>query len=761
MPSLFGITITRSGNGKSPNVPTPPDLTSTPGKWEEVGAPGTIFYSGFLDQEEYNVDLQGEKAIEVYTRMLRSDGMVKAMIRSIVLPARSAVLNVRPASDKPEDVHIANVVQHNLLNMGGMVWDDFVRQAFTNALGYGFAIHEKVFSVPGGKPNIQEIDGEEIIALYKLAVRLPKSIYRWHIDRTGELRGITQKTFIAANQEGFDVEAKRNAPADYVTGGSWVYPTIPIGRLFVMSLDREGANFRGESILRSAYKHWFYKDALLRIQAVAAERHGVGVPYAILRENIRIEERNAVAAALRSLHSHEKGYFLASEAHLSKEPNSFGILDMKATGLRSLDTAILYHDRQMALSILADFLSLGSGQGGNANVMHRDKSSLFFNSLKGIVRQFEQTLNAMVIHQIVDLNWPSVAAYPEAEMGSLETKDFERLGRSLALMTGAGLLTPGAELEQQLREMAELPPLPSDESGNPIRPTTPPPVVPGLHPKVPGMPETGAPGATPPGVVPGSPGTPDEGIQPKKGPMPTGPEEPAAAVPMSERTWHRELRNSERQVDFAAIDDALTQGVARLKAAGRSEAIALGRALVAKKGTKRLERALGAALHPVLLGLRRMGAEQVKREHGKARGKTHADPPTLPDVGPDELGATLARRTLARIDYWMNHYEGEIGDEAVASAAETALGVVARYAVTTPFNEGRSEAALAYKDEIDHAERSALLDNHTCDDCEALDGTEYEMDSADYDDNEPPSHCDGNDLCRCVYVYVWKTEGEA
>jgi len=739
---IFGLTLPFGKPAAPSEVLT--GIGQGPGEIEEVGATGTEFYSGFLDAEEYNKDLQGEKAIEVFTRMMRSDGMVKAMIRSMVLPMRGATLRVEPASDQPQDIHIANVVKHNLLNMRGQTWDNLIRQMFTSALGYGHAVHEKVFSLPDGTPNIQTIDGQQVIALYKLAPRLAKSIYRWHIDRTGELQGITQKTFVPDNKAGFEVTAAWNDPASYIAGGSWLYPTIPIGRLCVFTLEQEGANFRGESVLRSAYKHFYYKDNLLRIQALSAERHGVGVPYAIVKKGIRKADKKAVADALQRLHAHEKGYFIASEDHLADRPDAFGILDMKATGLRSADSAILYHDRQMALSILADYLTLGSGSGGNANVMHRDKNSLFFNSLRGVVKPFENAFNAQVVHQMVDLNWPGVDAYPRVQLTSLEVKDIVALATALASLVQAGIISPDAEIENIIREMIDLPLLPADDSGNPIRPEPPAPASP--------------PPIVLPGVIPGSPGTADAGVTP--GGAPAVPEEPFA--PLSERTWHRELRPSEKRVDFAAIDNALTQGVARLKSAGAGPAAALALKMGAGKGTKLAQRKLASALKPVLLSLQRFGYDQVKREYARARGRRYdvGAPPELPDVEVDALGLTLAEKVAARLRWWYDGYEGEPTVEEIATAANGALAYVARLAATTPLNDGRSQAAQDLKTEIEYAERSALLDDHTCDSCNALDGEQYQVDTGEYEDNEPPSQCDGGDFCRCVYVFVFTTEGE-
>ncbi|MCC4250801.1 phage portal protein family protein, partial [Microbacterium testaceum] len=49
-------------------------------------------------------------------------------------------------------------------------------------------------------------------------------------------------------------------------------------RLVVFVHQREGGNWVGVSLLRAAYKMWLLKDRTLRVQALAAERNGLGMP---------------------------------------------------------------------------------------------------------------------------------------------------------------------------------------------------------------------------------------------------------------------------------------------------------------------------------------------------------------------------------------------------------------------------------------------------------------------------------------------------
>jgi len=485
----FGITIGREKAPLSQANTVPPGPFDQRRGDPEVGAPGTVYYSGFLDSEEYNHDLRGEKAISTYTKML-ADGTVQAMVRAIVLPIRSATPRFEPASADAQDVAIADACEEVLLNMEGQRWDDFIRQAFTGALVFGHAAFEQVWTKPGeldenGKPTYQPNfvahEGKQLIAPYKLAPRLQKTLYRWLIDRDGELLGVQQRVWSGTVPPGTQVDPGEHWPV--TPSGTYRYITIPADRLFLFVLEQEGANFLGRSILRAAYKHWYYKEAHLRIAALAAERQGVGVPYAITKQGIQPSETAALVNALRALHAHEKAYLIANEAQLADAGktgmDSIGIMNMAASGTEKVDVMILYHDRQMAVSVLADFLTLGSGQGGNANVMHRDKTSMFYESLLGIKKPFEDNFQKTVVEPFVRLNWGENAKAPHFHLTGMEAKDLESRGRGLAALFLAKALTPTPETENQLREEMDLPLLDEGPDGEPVYPDVTPPGTPG------------------------------------------------------------------------------------------------------------------------------------------------------------------------------------------------------------------------------------------------------------------------------------------
>ena len=54
--------------------------------------------------------------------------------------------------------------------------------------------------------------------------------------------------------------------------------SIPASKLLVFTNDKEWDNYEWVSILRSAYKHWFYKDNFYKFDSIRQERLSVGIP---------------------------------------------------------------------------------------------------------------------------------------------------------------------------------------------------------------------------------------------------------------------------------------------------------------------------------------------------------------------------------------------------------------------------------------------------------------------------------------------------
>jgi hypothetical protein len=384
----------------------------------EIGDTGTRILSGII-REEYNPKLQERRGIDVYDEMRKSDASVRAALLAITLPIRSANWYVEPASEEQADVDIAAFVEDCLFEKLDMTWESLLRQALLS-LAFGVMPFEKVY-----KTDV--VDGATRIIFDKIAPRMPRSIQKWAIG-DGNDPGITQ----------------------YKSDGSVV--EIPMANLIVFVNEMEGMNWWGTSVLRAAYKHWFIKNTFYKIDAIAFERQGLGIPYVKLPENYTQSDTNAAENILKNLRANSMAYIV--------EPFDYeiGFKDMMANTTRDPGSSISHHNREILKSVLAQFLELGAGGHGasGSRAVSQDHSRLFLQSLEAVANQVAATFNKGAVKELVDLNF-DVQKYPKLMSSGIIEVDVKNLADAYAVLITSAGVQAGNQDEQFFREALGLP----------------------------------------------------------------------------------------------------------------------------------------------------------------------------------------------------------------------------------------------------------------------------------------------------------------
>jgi len=389
----------------------------------EIGEAGTTIYSGYITDDDYVSELTGSSALVTYDKMRKSDGVVKASLLAMELPIRAANWFIEPASDDPKDKEVADFVSDCLFNQMSITWDDFLRQCLL-MLPFGFMVFEKVFTAV-------EFDKKEMIGWKKFAPRLPSTILKWTTE-AGE-DGITQTL-----QNGVGI-------------------SIPIEKLLIFSHNKEGDNWLGISVLRSAYRPWFFKSHIEKINAMAFERQGLGIPYAILPKGSTRKDREKARNMLKNIRANEQAYMLKPEGW------EIGFEDMKAGTIKDPDNSIRRYNREILISVLAQFLDLGAGNTGS-RALSADQSSTFHNNLTAVARQVKDIINKYAIRQLVNLNY-TVAEYPKLEFSNIGLPKYADLAKAMTGLVQQGILKPDEKLEDFVRQLMNLPDKPEDEEG--------------------------------------------------------------------------------------------------------------------------------------------------------------------------------------------------------------------------------------------------------------------------------------------------------
>jgi phage gp29-like protein len=392
------------------------------------GGSGVGYLLTNLGADEYLPELSFPRSITVYTRMRRSDATVQALELAITLPIRATDWDVQPASDDPTAKEAADLVYDNLF--GGMThtFDDFLRDALL-ALFYGFTVFEKVFE-----------ERDDYIVWRKFAPRHPQTIERFLFDETGGLAGV--------RQVGFDPR------------GRFRQVDIPIEKLLVFIWRRELGNPYGVSVLRAAYKHWFLKDLAYKLQAIALERWAVGIPVGKVPAGTSEQDKQTFLQMLEAMRGHERAAMVLPEDY------SVELIGAEA-GQRANQAfveAIQHHDTMIVKSVLAQFLNLGTGDVGSW-ALSRDHSQLFLMGLNSVAQWFADHINRYAIPQLCKLNFgEDFTDFPELTFADLRlVLQREVLAEAIGKLVQVGILTPDRSLQEWVRDVFDLPPLPEEQ----------------------------------------------------------------------------------------------------------------------------------------------------------------------------------------------------------------------------------------------------------------------------------------------------------
>lgn len=381
-----------------------------------------------LAADEYLSKLAFPQNISIYTQMRRSDATVQALEHAITLPIKATDWRVDPASDSKAAQEAADLISSNLFGGMTITFDDFLREALL-ALFYGFVVFEKVFEERNG-----------YIVWRKFASRHPQTIDRFLFDETGGLAGIVQT--------GFDPQ------------GRYRRVEIPIDKLLVFIWRKEFGNPYGVSVLRAAYKHWFLKDLLYKLQAIALERWAVGLPWGKIPPGTSETDKNIFMQLLENLRSHEKAAIVT--------PSDYDIQILGAQeGSRAAQAfmeAINHQDTMIVKAVLAQFLNLGQGNVGSW-ALSKDHSQLFLMTLNSVAQWFADTINRYAIPQLCRFNFgDNFTEFPELTFTDLRlVLQREEIAETIAKLVQATVVTPDFELQQWIRSMLDLPELPESE----------------------------------------------------------------------------------------------------------------------------------------------------------------------------------------------------------------------------------------------------------------------------------------------------------
>ncbi len=401
----------------------------------EIGRTGAKHYGGIF-YEEFLLELRGIRGVRVYEEMSENDDVCGAILFAIKMLIRQASWSIRAASSIAVDKRAAEFVESCLHDMQS-TWTDTVSEILSFLI-YGWSVHEIVYKRRMGhkkNPQLESKFDDGLIGWQKLPIRCQESLYQWEFDDNDNLTA-----FVQMPAPKFDIIR------------------IPVEKLLLFRTESRKDSPEGRSILRNAYRSWYFKKRIQEIEGIGIERDLAGFPVLIAPESVDVWSKSN--AALLNMCNDFVSNIRRDAMEGLTIPAGWELKLLSTGGSRQFDTSkiIERYDTRIAMTVLADFLFLGHEQTGSW-ALSSDKTELFSMAIGAYLDMICEVFNRKAIPALIEMNRKSFssAEYPTLIHGDIETQNLAELGTFLKDMTGIGLITPDDELEKYLREQANLP----------------------------------------------------------------------------------------------------------------------------------------------------------------------------------------------------------------------------------------------------------------------------------------------------------------
>lgn len=643
-----------------------------------------------------------------FAEMRAKDGTIMALTNLLTLPILASGWDIEPDEANDPDGAQAEFVKSCLTmtpEQGGMstpfhlVLADMLRSTYEGWRGF-----EKVYTLsPDNK------------IVFKKIVSYPSETLHIDIDEKGDFEGFTQ----TINGEPVKIDKRKCVLVTHGKERDWL---------------------KGESMLLAAASHYYEKQKFYYLGGLQSQAYALPSRVAVANEGSNKKEREEVAQDLQDSADLNSAIVL---------PFGYELKDPSGSAKSDMINFINHHDRQMALSILAQFLSLGSTSTGSY-ALSKDQTDLFNFIITSIEKNLEYHINAFVIPDLTKYNYekPSFPKFKFANltdttMGVLENVFNQIISNKPEIITKEFAISIVKKLALQLN-------IDIDEIGY----TT----------------EEGATMSRERKACKCSHAEFDR----KDGGENSDPK------------WHRELTSAEQKVNFSNINNKMNtfeqqmleksgKIINQMTAEAKKEvetALKDGdrRKAMAYRVSDKLKSEYHDILEQIMLDAYNYGKTAASGELKQQNIATPADTKRYIT----DYATSVVEKQASDIEFQVrqaimsgNQVELALGKipstiAEIWAVAETLIGNWFNTAIATgisamiasSLNRGRDDIFSTYQEKIKRMQYSAILDGKTCQQCRELDGTVVDYKTYKKSVWQPPIHFG----CRCIWVAVMQEE---
>lgn len=390
-------------------------------KYTEIGTTGLNRWGNYI-YEEFLPQLRWPGASKIYKEMADNDPTVGGILYMMENLVRNVTWNVVPGGESDGDIQAANFLQGCMDNMK-VSWVDTINDILSY-FTYGWSFHEIVYEKRNGH-----------IVWKKFAPRSQHTLYGWEINDDGEITAMLQQ-----------------APPSYKI------TNIPIEKGLLFRCGVRNNNPEGKSLLRNAYRPWYFKKRIEEIEGIGVERDLAGLPLLQPPEGIDLwDETNPDAVKMKNYAVNLVKNVRRDSSEGLVVPYGWEFKLLSTGGSRQFDTnsIISRYDNRIAITMLADLVMLGTDRNGSF-ALADIKKSLLANSVQSLVKDIASVINENAVKKLFRYNnFPNMTNIPTIVPSDVEAPSLKEIG-DYVRATGLNSLND-PEVMNYLKEIAGIP----------------------------------------------------------------------------------------------------------------------------------------------------------------------------------------------------------------------------------------------------------------------------------------------------------------
>lgn len=383
--------------------------------FKQLGVSGLRRY-GPAVYEEFIPELRWPYAGKVYQEMADNDAVIGSILYLAEMLIRGCTWEVKPKGNSDVDHEAAKFLRECMDDMD-LSWANTICEILS-MFPYGFSFHEIVYKIrrgpeeTNGKYRSRYSDGR--IGWRRLPSRAQTSLAEWEFDEDGDV-----KAFIQRCEPNFDT----------------VRIPLTKGLLFRTKVSKD--NPEGKSLLRNAYRSWFFKKHFEEIEGIGIERDLAGFPVLTAPENLDLwNEADPRMVKMKA----DAERLVASVRRDSEEgmllPHGWDLKLLSSGSSRQINIGdtIDRYDNRIAITMLSDIILIGNNRTGSF-ALADTKQSLLAAALQAQVSNIADVFNTFAVPRLFALNdFPGLVDLPEIVPSGIQTPSVSEVALMLRAM---------------------------------------------------------------------------------------------------------------------------------------------------------------------------------------------------------------------------------------------------------------------------------------------------------------------------------------